>query len=121
MRPTILFVDDNEHQHKLIECFSMTLSDVDVRHAKSLQHALEEMAKDNVAVIFLDSRLPPYTDYRQTVPKLRGKGFAGKIVVVSSDIQDPVFDQFEDFDADDCLDKVHINLKSFKDIVAAYL
>lgn len=118
---TILFIDDNEHQHKLIECYSQTLDDVDVRHARSLESIIDNVERERFDVIFLDSRLPPHSDYRETAPKIRACGYDGKIIVISADINDPIFSKFDEFGVDDCLDKSDITLRNYQDIVSQYL
>ena len=118
---SVLFVDDNDHQHKLISVYSRTLPDVSVHYASSLERTLEYIQDEQPDVIFLDSQLHPFTDFSQTVPQIRDAGYTGTIVVISADINQPIFNKASEFNVHSCLDKTELTLSNYKSIVRQYL
>lgn len=111
----VLIIDDNSHQHELFRCYASQLHDVSLAHAVDLDEAVEQLSNGAVELVLLDNRIPPYCDYRQTVPKLRSAGYNGKIVVISADIQDRVFSEVEAHSVDTVIDKFEFSLMNFSE------
>ena len=116
-----MFVEDNEHQKKLIECYALKTPWLKLEMASDIGETIELLRTETPDVIFLDSRIVPYSDYRETVPIIRRIGYEGKIVVVSADIQHPIFLSSSDYSVAACLDKSDLNLTTFESIVGSYL
>lgn len=117
----ILIVDDNDHQHELFRCYAMTSDKVELTHAASLDEALEILNEAKPDIVFLDSRLVPYDDYRQTVPLIRDAGYTGKIIVISADVNEAIFLEAEQYSVESCLDKFAISLTNFDAVIAAHM
>lgn len=111
----VLIIDDNSHQHELFRCYASQLKDVLLSHAMDLDEAVERLSHKAVELILLDNRLPPYSDYRQTVPKLRSAGYGGRIVVISADIQDRIFGEIDAYSVDSVVDKFEFSLMNFSE------
>ncbi|EFL87678.1 response regulator transcription factor [Ahrensia sp. R2A130] len=111
----ILLIDDNAHQHELFRCYTMNSDDLEMRYSQELQAAVDVIAEDMPNIVLLDNRLHPFTDFRKTVPKIREAGFDGKIVVISSDVDHPVFQDAPNYAVHCCIDKADLNLKNFRE------
>lgn len=111
----VLVVDDNSHQHELFRCYALHLGDVFLSHAHSLDEAVERLSNMAVELILLDNRIPPYSDYRETVPQLRSAGYQGKIIVISADINDRVFGAIKKHTVDTVVDKFEFSMTNFSD------
>lgn len=118
---TVLVVDDNEHQHKLLEVYSRTLENITVSCVSCLGSAIDHLQAARPDLIMLDSRLKPYTDFRETVPQLREAGYVGKIIVVSADVDQPVFQHAKDMGINACVDKQAITLSNYRTLMAQWL
>ncbi len=116
MLTKFLLIDDNDHQHELFRCYAMLADTLELAHARSLEEAVNTLADDLPDVVLLDNRLHPYRDYRQTVPKLRQAGFVGKIVLISSDVNEPIFSNANTtaFNVHSCVDKSDFRLDTFQ-------
>ncbi len=110
-----MIVDDNSHQHELFRCYATQLKDVLLSHAVDLDEAVERLSNRAVELILLDNRIPPYSDYRETVPALRATGYSGKIVVISADTKDGVFGEIEAYSVDKVIDKFEFSLTNFSE------
>lgn len=117
----ILVVDDNSHQHELFRCYSSVANDIELEHAMTLDEALDIIAERAPSIIFLDNRLEPFDDFRETVPRIRERGFDGRIVVLSADVDTNAFKEINRFTVHSYLDKLDITLNNFGAIVAERL
>lgn len=118
---SVLVIDDNEHQHKLLEVYSRTLDAISVSFVSCLTSAIDHMTATPPDLIVLDSRLQPYSDFRETVPKLREAGYDGKIIVVSADVDQPIFKQARAMGVDACVDKHAITLSNYRTLIENWL
>ena len=116
----ILIIDDNPVQHKLFEAYCWENS-LDAIYALSLDEGLQALKNSAPDMIFLDSRLFPYSNFTQTVPMIRDAGYEGKIIVISSDIRHPIFAEFASHPVDGCMDKFEITAENFEKIVFSHL
>ncbi len=114
-----LLIDDNEMQHELFRCYCIGTGH-EFLHAVSLEQALEILENEVPEVVFLDNRLAPYPDFRKTVPAIRDAGFEGKIVVISSDVQDPVFNEAGEYTVHDYINKFEVSLTNFSDTIERF-
>lgn len=117
----VLFVDDNEHQLKLLEVYSRTLRDTKVDYVDCLDSAIDMLRSALPDLIFLDNRLHPFSDFRETVPKLRDAGYSGKIVVYSADVEQPAFKEADAMGITACLDKKDMTLSNYKNLISDLL
>ena len=115
MPKRLLLVDDNENQHELFRCYTTTADDFELGHASDIQQAAEEIKSDAPDVVFLDNRLHPHEDFRETVPLIREAGFEGKIVLISSDVDHPVFHLAGDFSVHSCINEFEFTLGNFRE------
>lgn len=118
---TILVIDDNNMQHELLRCYAMNLDGFNFIHAVTLEDGLAQIKSHKPVLIFLDNRLAPYEDFVQTAPSIRAKGFTGPLVVISSDIHQPIFRQAKEYKVDHVIDKSQITLDNFGDVISHYL
>ncbi len=118
---SVLIVDDSEMQLRLFEAYASTLTKASYKPAQALEAAVEQLDDGAPDLILLDNRLHPYDDFRQTVPRIRDAGYSGKIVVMSSEINHPMFLEAAEFDVADVVDKSEFNSRSFAGVIGRYL
>ena len=116
----VLLIDDNDHQHELFNCYAMTTEGIELDHAVNLEEGIECLSSKTPHVIFLDNKLQPFSSFSETVPSIRQAGFDGKIVVISSDINDPQFRTSQSFTVHHCRDKADFSLNTFEQIIDGY-
>ena len=113
-----LLVDDNENQHELFKCYAMTVVHAEFHYANGIQQAAEKIATEEIDVVLLDNRLHPYEDYRETIPLIREAGFEGKVILISSDVNHPIFRDAEEYTISSCIDKSEFSLSNFSERLA---
>jgi DNA-binding NarL/FixJ family response regulator len=118
---SVLLVDDNLLLIELFKCYATGSGDIDLCCACSMEDALDLIDEKNPAVIFLDNRLTPYKNFKETVPLLRRRGFSGKIIVISSDVSDAIFKDCGSHTVSGCIDKFDLNYNNFNKVVKRVL
>ena len=83
-----LVVDDNTYDGERLRAtlHLMFGYDINVRRAKTLGSALDQVIEKKPELIILDDILPPSDTATTTIPFLRRCGYDGPIVVVSSEL-----------------------------------
>ncbi|OCJ17643.1 hypothetical protein A6U87_01525 [Rhizobium sp. AC44/96] len=119
----VLFVDDEFIEFRSLKKTVADLSEpqVDMDYAQSITDALSKLADTRFDLILLDNRLLPNADFRETVPKLRGSGYTGPIGVVSMDVSDEYFQQFQDYGVDFRIGKDEIDADTVQYIIREYV
>jgi DNA-binding NarL/FixJ family response regulator len=119
----VLFVDDEFIEFRSLRKTVADLSEpqVDMDYAQSITDALSKLADTRFDLILLDNRLLPNADFRETVPKLRGSGYTGPIGVVSMDVSDEYFQQFQDYGVDFRIGKDEIDADTVQYIIREYV
>ncbi len=119
----VLFVDDEFIEFRSLKKTVAELSEpqVDMDYAQSIADALSKLADTRFDLILLDNRLLPNADFRETVPKLRGSGYTGPIGVVSMDVSDEYFQQFQDYGVDFRIGKDEIDADTVQYIIREYV
>lgn len=118
----ILLVDDDPLEYTiwkrtLEKCEGPSLR---LEHVENIDAAVSRVTDGGVDLVFLDNRLLPSQDFRETAPKLRKAGFTGPIGIVSSDISGTYFAEFLEFGADFRVGKDEIDANMISFIVAEY-
>jgi len=98
----VLLVDDDPAEHVLLKRKLKTAEDavIDLEYVGDIGGAVDRVKAGGVDMVFLDNRLVPNNDFRETAPQLRSAGFIGPIGIISSDISGRYFEQFRDFGVD---------------------
>jgi DNA-binding NarL/FixJ family response regulator len=119
----LLFVDDEFIEFRSLKKTIATLNDppVDMAYAQSVSDALAKLGTDAFDLILLDNRLLPNDDFRQTAPKLRAAGYTGPIGIVSMDVSDGYFQQFQDYGVDFRIGKDEIDVETLQYIIREYV
>lgn len=117
----LLIIDDSDTQHELFRCYAMLAQSVELFHATSIEEAVDVIEEAKPDIVFLDNQLVPYRDCGQTLPRIRDTGFAGKVVVISSNISSGLVDLAKTYAADDIIDKCEFTLTNFGSKVEHYL
>ncbi|MDD9910792.1 MAG: hypothetical protein OXR62_14025 [Ahrensia sp.] len=114
----ILLIDDDPNEHKLFDFYvSSVLNDqVELHNATTLDEGLCALSRQHFDAVFLDNRLKPYDDFRQTLPLLTGHVNGIRLFVISASVDDPCFDEVDAFPIDAVVDKYRV-----KDELAAGL
>ncbi len=90
-------------------------------HASSIKEAIDFLSRTIPDAIFLDNKLIPYMNYKETVPLLREAGYEGKIVVVTVDSNDVAFADAHEFTVHRYVEKFDFNMQNFGEKVAEVL
>ncbi|MBC7280730.1 hypothetical protein [Hoeflea sp.] len=118
----ILLVDDDPAEHMLL---MRTLEKVDgppidLVYVGDIGSAVDCVKKGGIDVVFLDNRLVPNNDFRETAPQLRQAGYIGPIGIISSDISGSYFQQFQEFGVDFRIGKDEIDRTAISFIISEY-
>ncbi|AKI01190.1 Response regulator receiver domain protein [Hoeflea sp. IMCC20628] len=83
----LLLIDDDPNQHKILSCFLRKKygADADFTSALDLDEALAHLAGQSFDVIFLDNRLPPYSDFTETIGGIVDISPDSDIYLISAD------------------------------------
>jgi CheY-like chemotaxis protein len=123
--PLAFFVDDNEHQRKLISCFAEFRPVVAAKLFASLEETIEALAESIPHLLYLDNQLHPHDNYYETVPVIRDAGYTGSIVVMSADVEPLRRDGARELAAQwgvvEFLDKAELQLGTFSALIHRHL
>lgn len=119
----ILMVDDEILEFKVLQQKMKSSPDyvIDADFAQSIDEAVVRAKETAYEMILVDNRLLPNNDFRETVPRLREIGYTGPIGVISSDISDAYFQQFEEFGVDFRIGKDEIDYHALRHIISEYV
>jgi DNA-binding NarL/FixJ family response regulator len=119
----VLFIDDEFIEYRAIKKKVPELSDfaIEFDYSGSIEDAVEKLGRGRFDLILLDNRLLPRSDFRETVPELRGAGYTGPIGVVSTDISGGYFQQFPDYGVDFRIGKDEIDPSAIQHIIREYV
>ncbi|GAB5387460.1 MAG: hypothetical protein Alpg2KO_04280 [Alphaproteobacteria bacterium] len=108
----ILLVDDSLTEKKMFELYVHRIAhrDIKLHHAASMEQATRIISEDShqIDLIFLDSHIPPWADYRQTIPMIRQAGFEGPVIILSGYTTRPIFEEYRQYGAQLCTDKLYM-------------
>jgi CheY-like chemotaxis protein len=82
----VLVVEDDDTDARRLRA-TLTLifgRDAEVRHAATLNSAVDRVIERCPEIVFLDDRLPPSDTALQSIPFLRRAGYTGPLIIVSS-------------------------------------
>ncbi len=119
----VLFVDDEFIEFRSLKkkIADQTEPQINLDYAQSVDDALTKLGDVKFDLILLDNRLLPNSDFRETVPKLRGSGYTGPIGVVSTDVSDGYFQQFPEYGVDFRVGKDEIDADTLQHIIREYV
>ncbi|KRB58941.1 hypothetical protein ASE04_04400 [Rhizobium sp. Root708] len=119
----VLFVDDEFIEFRSLKkkVADQTEPQINLDYAQSVDDALTKLGDVKFDLILLDNRLMPNSDFRETVPKLRGSGYTGPIGVVSTDVSDGYFQQFPEYGVDFRVGKDEIDADTLQHIIREYV
>jgi CheY-like chemotaxis protein len=80
-----------------------------VEHATSAKSGVERLRAFAPDLVFLDNRIPPYTDFRPGLKALRDAGYEGPVVVQSACVADEIFDEAPRLGVAEVIDKFDMN------------
>lgn len=116
-------VDDEILEFKVLQQKMRSSPDyvIDADFAQSIDEAVERVKQVAYDMILVDNRLLPNNDFRETVPRLREIGYTGPIGVISSDISDAYFQQFQEYGVDFRIGKDEIDYHALRHIISEYV
>lgn len=120
--PLILLVDDDPNEHLILKrkLQSVDGPKIDLEYVPDIGQAVERVLAGGIDLIFLDNRLIPNNDFRETAPLLRQAGFVGPIGIISSDISGAYFREFREFGVDFRMGKDEIDGNAISFIISEY-
>ncbi len=87
LRDILVVEDENLDAERLIATLRVVFGyETHIRRAASLTDAVDSVVSEKPSLVFLDDILKPSTDAKQSIPLLRGAGYAGPIIVVSGQV-----------------------------------
>lgn len=118
----ILLVDDEQDAQIVLQ---LTLKKVkshsiNLKYVGDIRAAVDCIKADDIDIVLLDNRLIPNNDFRETAPQLRKAGYLGPIGIVSSDISDSYFQEFEGYGADFRIGKDELDGAAISFIISEY-
>jgi DNA-binding NarL/FixJ family response regulator len=122
-RIRILMVDDEVLEFEVLQRKMKSSPDytIDADYAQSIDKAVQLSREVAYGLILVDNRLLPNNDFRETVPRLREIGYTGPIGVISSDMSDAYFQQFQEFGVDFRIGKDEIDYQALRHILSEYV
>jgi len=118
----ILLVDDDPAEHILLKRKLRQVEDlgIELDYVENIGDAVDSVRAGGVDMVFLDNRLVPNNDFRETAPQLRQAGFIGPIGIISSDISGNYFREFREYGVDFRIGKDEIDGAAISFIVSEY-
>ena len=118
----VLLIDDDPAEHILLQRKLQKADDVsiDLDYVADIGSAVDVVKSGGVDMVFLDNRLVPNNDFRETAPLLRQAGFVGPIGIISSDISGKYFEEFRDYGVDFKIGKGEIDASVIAFVVTEY-
>jgi CheY-like chemotaxis protein len=118
----VLLVDDDPAEHVLLQRKLKTAKDISIEldYVGDIGGAVDIVKSGGIDMIFLDNRLVPNNDFRETAPQLRNAGFIGPIGIISSDISGRYFERFREYGVDFRIGKDEIDGAAISFIIAEY-
>ena len=118
----VLLIDDDPAEHILLQRKLKKADEISIEldYVADIGSAVDIVKAGGVDMVFLDNRLVPNNDFRETAPLLRQAGFVGPIGIVSSDISGKYFEEFRDYGVDFKIGKDEIDASVIAFIVTEY-
>lgn len=109
----ILLIDDDLNEHKLFGAYvdHLAAGKCQLHVATTLDEGVEKLSQMEFASVFLDNRLRPYADFRETLPAITEHSKDAKIYVISASINDECFKLAPKFPEITVIDKFVIREK----------
>lgn len=107
---SVLLIDDDDFQHVILNhmlksCFGDGYT---LESASNLEDALSLLGDNRFDAIFLDNRLVPFKDFRETFPKISAVANGTPTYVISSHIEEPCFQEAAHFGVSKVIDKFEL-------------
>ena len=121
-RLKVLLVDDDPAEHVILKrkLNASEGANIDLDYVGDIASAVDAVKGGDIDMVFLDNRLVPNNDFRETAPQLRQAGFIGPIGIISSDISGAYFEKFREFGVDFKIGKEEIDGTVINFIVSEY-
>jgi response regulator of citrate/malate metabolism len=119
----ILLIDDDPTENVILRRLMTRVQgfDIQLRYCETLADAMGVLGGETpISMVLLDNRLEPQTDFRETVPLIRSQGFIGPIGVISSSLDDPYFQSFQEYGVDFRLDKAELDPTAIEFLLREY-
>lgn len=118
----ILLIDDDPAEYTLLKrkLANATEASIELDYVEAIGKAVECVKAGGIDMVFLDNRLLPNNDFRETAPQLRAAGYVGPIGIISSDLSGSYFQQFQEFGADFRIGKGEIDGTAISFIISEY-
>lgn len=118
----VLLIDDDPAEHVLLrrKLQKADETSIELDYVADIGSAVDIVKAGGVDMVFLDNRLVPNDDFRETAPLLRQAGFVGPIGIISSDISGKYFEDFRDYGVDFKIGKDEIDASMIAFVVTEY-
>ena len=106
----VLLIDDDPLEAKLLAAFLHRRFGEAFRlvHVRLLEDGLALLEREAFDAVLLDNRLPPFSDFRETLPRLRAATRGVEPIIVSSSLRDPCFQRWGAIPEAPVVDKLHL-------------
>ncbi|KJS11450.1 MAG: hypothetical protein VR78_12910 [Hoeflea sp. BRH_c9] len=118
----ILLIDDDPAEFTLLKrkLAKAPGANIELKFVDAIGEAVDCVKAGGIDMVFLDNRLLPNNDFRETAPQLRTAGYVGPIGIISSDLSGSYFQLFQEFGADFRIGKEEIDGTAISFIVSEY-
>jgi CheY-like chemotaxis protein len=118
----VLLIDDDPAEHILLQRKLQKAGEtsIELGYVADIGAAVDIVRAGGADMVFLDNRLVPNNDFRETAPLLRQAGFIGPIGIISSDISGKYFEEFRDYGVDFKIGKEEIDVSMITFVVKEY-
>lgn len=118
----VLLIDDDPAEHILLQRKLQKADEtsIELDYVADIGSAVDIVKAGGIDMVFLDNRLVPNNDFRETAPLLRQAGFVGPIGIISSDISGKYFEDFRDYGVDFKIGKDEIDASVIAFVVTEY-
>jgi CheY-like chemotaxis protein len=118
----VLLIDDDPAEHILLQRKLQKADEtsIELDYVADIGSAVDVVKAGGVDMVFLDNRLVPNNDFRETAPLLRQAGFVGPIGIISSDISGKYFEDFREYGVDFKIGKEEIDASVITFVVKEY-
>lgn len=106
----VMLIDDDPNERKLFEFYLIKRfgADFELHYAPGTKEAVEFLQKTSVDAVFLDNRLRPHRDFRDTLPSLSALVGDTPIYLISASIDEPCFREHGNYGVRKVIDKYHM-------------
>ena len=106
----VLLIDDDPNEQKLFQFYLLKRfgPQFELHYVSSTEDAAEFLLGNTVDAIFLDNRLKPHRDYRETAPSFMALAGTTPVYLISASVDEPAIREHGTYGISQVIDKFHV-------------